>query len=275
MKAQLARANQEKDKLAHQLEQSERANANLALNTITGEESESEVQRLQLERAQLLAKITEIGVESDRRVREAVAAHASYAEAELIIEKQSRKTVECCLADALAELEDVKSQLLTESSPEDYTENMVVTELRESLAEMQIENRELEASIRKLKERITAADLESQTLVKDLREKLHTAEALARAEDRERRFETALASEIARLRHEVPFNTKHQSPEMTLEAGKEFVNQHIINMYEYVEEQKTSIEQERQMYQNLLEEHELLLEYVAQCNQDNTSLGLE
>ena len=75
LKAELAQTHQEKDSLAHKLDQSERANTALVFSTTHdgGEESESEVVRLQLERAQLLAKINELGTNLERRVSEAVA----------------------------------------------------------------------------------------------------------------------------------------------------------------------------------------------------------
>merc|ERR1719253_1484883 len=81
VKGELSQLNQERDDLAHKLEQSEKANAALVYSTShdgAGSDSEPEVMKLQLERAQLLAKINEMGADLERRVREAVAAQASF-----------------------------------------------------------------------------------------------------------------------------------------------------------------------------------------------------
>lgn len=274
IKAQLARVNQERDSLMHRLEQSEKANAALTLNTLVGEESESEVAKLQLERAQLLARITEIGVESERRLREAVAANASSAEAELIIEKQSRKSLECTLTDVMSELEEVKSQLLAKTPLQESAEiDDVVTDLRESLADLQIANKELHAANQELNEKFYEAESESQTLINSLRQSLQATEARLRAEERENRFEAALASEIALLRHGDPSPTENKSPSMVLQSGKDLIDHNVIAMYDYVVELKSSYEEERRNYKILLAENEELLALFGQLMKDNTNFA--
>lgn len=268
-KSELARLNQENGALIHKLEQSEKANAALTLNTIAGEENQSEVVRLQLERAQLLAKITEIGVDSERRVKEAVAAHASSAEAELIIEKQAKQSVESSLADALSELEELKSELLNKSEEYNPENDIVVTELRESLAEMQLSYRELQAANEELKEQIANGSLESESIVQNLKDKLLRAEAQLRSEERENRFETALASEIARLRSGVSSQNKNiLSPGVLLSPEKESISENVLAMHEYVVELRGLLEQERQSNQSILEERDEALALIGLMQED-------
>ena len=268
-KSELARLNQENVALIHKLEQSEKANAALTLNTIAGEENQSEVVRLQLERAQLLAKITEIGVDSERRVKEAVAAHASSAEAELIIEKQAKQSVESSLADALSELEELKSELLNKSEEYNPENDIVVTELRESLAEMQLSYRELQAANEELKEQIANGSLESESIVQNLKDKLLRAEAQLRSEERENRFETALASEIARLRSGVSSQNKNiLSPGVLLSPEKESISENVLAMHEYVVELRGLLEQERQSNQSILEERDEALALIGLMQED-------
>ena len=268
IKAQLAKVNQEKDNLIHRLEQSEKANAALTLNTIAGEESESEVVRLQLERAQLLAKITEIGVDSERRIKEAVAAHASSAEAELIIEKQSKQSLECSLADALSELEDVKSEKNHTMSAEGSSENdLIVTELRESLAEMQIAYRDLQAANEEIKDQMASASLQNQSIIESLTEKLNRAEAHIREEERENRFETALASEIARLRNGASSQSKHLlSPEIAFSSSEKesTISENVLAMHDYVVELRALLDQEREIHQEAVAERDEALALLGQ-----------
>lgn len=269
VKVQLARLNEEKESLLHRLEQSEKANAALTLNTIARGESQSEVVKLQLERAQLLAKITEIGVDCERRVKEAVAAHASSAEAELIIEKQARQSVECSLADALSELEEIKSQLLNKSEEYNPECDVVVTELRESLAEMQLSYRELQAANEELKGQMTDASLESQSIVRNLKDKLHKTEAQLRSEERENRFEAALASEIARLRNGVSSQSKNSlSPGMILSPEKESISENVLAMHEYVVELRALLDQERELHQSTIEERDEALALLGQLQDE-------
>lgn len=291
VKAQLAHANQEKDRLAHKLEQSEKANIALVHSTShvgpRGVEGESETAKLQLERAQLLAKITDMGIDVERRVREAVAAHASSAEAELIIEKQSRQSVETSLADALTELEETKTRLTEEVTK--ITNNRgsraseeEVAKLKETMADLQMLNKDLRDEIRSLQAKMDKSEEENKSHVSSLQEKLHQAEERVRLEERESRFEAALASEIANLRvsgnDTTPINNLNKSHHnLVVEESKDSLDQnsiYIIEMYDYVVELKQSINEERQMYKELLAEHEDLLALLGQAGLDGLSFGV-
>ena len=50
-----------------------------------------------------------MGVDMERRVRDVISAQAYSSQAELIIERQSRKSVESSLYDALSELVELRS----------------------------------------------------------------------------------------------------------------------------------------------------------------------
>merc|ERR1712086_488168 len=211
IKGELAQSNQERDTLAHKLEQSEKANAALVYSTShdgAGVESESEVIKLQLERAQLLAKINDMGADLERRVREAV-------EAELIVERQSRKGVESSLSDALSELDEVKAQKAEPKtrSGELVKNEQAVQDLTESLEDLRMTNDDLTNKNKFLQANLDTADKENKSIINDLTTKLQKTEKRLRSEERESRFEAAIASEIANLRANIPApsngNQKH------------------------------------------------------------------
>jgi len=291
IKGELAQANQERDNLAHKLEQSEKANASLVYSTshdgLCGEASESEVIKLQLERAQLLAKINEMGADLERRVREAVAAQASSSEAELIVEKRSRKSVETSLSDVVSELDEVKAQLeehlANNRSGEVADKEQTVQDLKDSLDNMRMTNDELAKKNKLLQANLDTSDKENKFTIDNLTNKLLKAEEGLRSKERESRFEAAIASEIANLRANTPasFNgNQNQShalvlrgidqnmrPSALFDEGKDSIDRnsaYIIEMYDYVVELKNSITEERQMYKELLAEHEDLLALLGQ-----------
>ena len=287
LKAELAQTNQEKDKLAHKLEQSERANTALVYSTThdgaTGEESESEVVRLQLERAQLLARIDELGTNLERRVSDAVAAHAATAEAELIMEKQLRNSVETSLADALSKITEMKPQTSSPSKSNDDE----LSSYKRLLNKAHIENDDLKNDIKLLQSKISKSTDNSNSLVDELREKLRKAEEQLRSVERESRFEAALASEISNLRAGAtrPSSNGNKKNSLVLRGlsqqrsfdsaeegnGSTAHNAaYIIEMYDYVVELKQSIEEERQMYKDLVVEHEDLLALLGQAGLDGT-----
>lgn len=258
-------------------------------------ESESEVTKLQLERAQLLAKITEIGTDLERRVREAVAAHASSAEAELILEKESRRSVESSLSDAISELNEARSRLLgeTDAKKNKFSNEDVFHELNESLDDMRMANKDLQEQNKSLQLKIDESDKENNALIHNLKDKLHRAESRLRSEERASRFDVALASEIANLRAGgtslnasqgqsqalvLQEMNKKTDPKLShFEEGKDSMDHnsiYIIEMYDYVVELKNSINEERHMYRELLAEHEDLLALLGQAGLDGTHYGV-
>jgi len=291
IKGELALVNQEKDNLAHKLEQSEKTNAALVYSTshdgLGAEESESEVIKLQLERAQLLAKINEMGADLERRVREAVAAQASSSEAELIVEKRSRKSVESSLSDVMSEFDEIKSQLAEQVANNRIGEladkEEVVQDLRESLDDMRATNEDLANKNELLLTNLDTIDKENKSTMEDLSNKLQKAEERLRSKDRESRFEAAIASEIANLRANTAASSngnqkqsqalvlrgidQNMRPSTLFEEGKDSIDRnsaYIIEMYDYVVELNNSIKEERQMYKDLLAEHEDLLALLGQ-----------
>jgi len=299
-KAELAQSNQERDNLAHKFEQSEKANAALVYSTshdgTCGDESESEAIKLQLERAQLLAKINEMGANLERRVREAVAAQASSSEAELIVEKQSRNSVESSLADALSQLNEVKTQMSEQSSSkamagELANKEQVLLDLEESLVDMRVTNDELVSNNKLIQAKLDGTCKDNKRTINDLKSKLEKAEERLRSEDRECRFEAAIASEIANLRantHTLSGTQNHSQAlvlrgidqnmqhSAVLDEGKVLTDgnsTYIIEMYDYVCELKSSIAEERQMYKDLLAEHEDLLALLGQAGLDGMQIS--
>jgi len=291
IKSELAKVNLEKDRLTHKVEQSEKANAALVYSTSHGgqggEGSESDITKLQLERAQLLARVHEMGTEVERRVREAVAAHASLAEAELILEKETRRSIESTLSEKLLELEETKAKLMDISSvgeSNNFVSEDVVEELRESLDEMKLENESLQEENRTLIGKIEESEKQNKAVVFELQEKVKKTQERLRSEEKAIRFEKALALEIANLRtgskstrdetqghsqlfdHQ-DFGNKFDPKSLNSGEFKESIDNnsvYIIEMYDYIVDLKYSIDEERQLYKDLLVEHENLLALLGQ-----------
>ncbi|KAL3822778.1 hypothetical protein ACHAXA_005943 [Cyclostephanos tholiformis] len=287
VKAELAASNEERDNMAHKLELSEKANAALVFSTAHngpgGEESESEVIKLQLERAHLLAKISEMGANLERRVREAVAAQVSSFEAELIVEKQYRHSAEASLTEALAELEKAGFASNTSSREDSSDSNQLTQSLKESLDDLRRTNDELLNKNNVLQNKLDSIGKEKQSTIKDLTEKLNKAQEDLRSHERESRFEAALAAEINNLRascHTASNGNPKHSQALVLQGRDQNMpscalfddekksidlnSAYVIEMYDYVCELKNSITEERQMYKDLLAEHEDLLALLGQ-----------
>jgi chromosome segregation ATPase len=284
IKKELAESNEERDNLAYKLELCEKNNTALVYSTAHnepgGKESESGLVKLQLERAQLLSKINEMGINLERRVREAVAAQVSSSEAELIVEKQSRHLVETSLSEAMTELENVKKQLSVVGSSNGNGDDHLTQVLKESLDDLRKKNEKLLDRNKVLQVKVETIDKENKSTISDLRNKLQIAQEELRSHERESRFEAVLAAEINNLRassHTASISTHSQALVLLdqnmqsrtwLDEGKESIDRnsaYVIEMYDYVCELKSSIVEERQMYKDLLAEHEDLLALLGQA----------
>lgn len=284
IKKDLAESNEERDNFAYKLELCEKNNTALVYSTAHnepgGKESESRLVKLQLERAQLLSKINELGINLERRVREAVAAQVSSSEAELIVEKQSRHLIETSLSAAMTELDNVKKQLSDIVSKDRNGDDQLRQVLKESLDDLQSKNEKQLDRNKVLQLKVETINKENMSTISDLRDKLQSAQEELRAHERESRFEAALAAEINHLRassHTASVSTLSQAlvcldqnlqSHTWLDEGKESIDRnsaYVIEMYDYVCELKSSIVEERQMYKDLLAEHEDLLALLGQA----------
>jgi chromosome segregation ATPase len=283
IKKELAESNEERDSLAYKLEQCEKNNTALVYSTAHnepgGKESKSGLVKLQLERAQLLSKINEMGINLERRVREAVAAQVSLSEAELIVEKQSRHLVETSLSEAVTELDNVKKQLSVDVSKDGNGDDQLTQVLKEALDDLRKKNEKLLDKNKVLQVKVETIDKENKSTISDLRDKLQIVQEELRAHERESRFEAALAAEIDHLRsssHTASISThqalvlldQNMQSRTWLDEGKESIDRnsaYVIEMYDYVCELKSSIVEERQMYKDLLAEHEDLLALLGQA----------
>jgi hypothetical protein len=140
---------------------------------------------------------------------------------------------------------------------------------------------------KRLQVKLDTIDKENNSTINDLRDKLHKAEEDLRSNERESRFEAALAAEIDNLRassHTASNGTHKHSQALVLigmdqnmqsrtlfDEGKESIDRnsaYVVEMYDYVCELKSSIAEERQMYKDLLAEHEDLLALLGQAGLD-------
>mmetsp|Transcript_11418 Transcript_11418/g.17178 ORF Transcript_11418/g.17178 Transcript_11418/m.17178 type:complete len:200 (+) Transcript_11418:230-829(+) len=192
------------------------------------------------------------------------------------MEKQRRNSVETSLTDALSKINEMKAQM--SSSPKAFDEEL--SSYKRLLGRARSENEELREDIQLLQSKIDASSDSSTSLVADLRDKLRRTEERLRSVEREGRFEAAMASEIANLRAGTqPSSNGSDKKSLVLRGLDQNISvdgngstapnsAYIIEMYDYVVELKQSIEEERQMYKELVTEHEDLLALLGQAGLD-------
>eukprot|EP00978_Attheya_sp_CCMP212_P037727 scaffold180667_cov46-Attheya_sp.AAC.2 len=294
LKMELSRVTMEKERLQHFLAESEKANAALVYSTsIENEQTRmspgSELVQLRLEKAKLITAASEASVKTERRIRAAVAAHASSSETDFILEKELRQSAEGRVADLQAEIEFLRSKITQaqkeqptatnegdrDKSDPDEDINGKVEHLSHELEIVKSANQALKTKLRKLQSDAKESNIK-------LVEKCRQAEAKARELEREGHFEVSVAAEISRLRAEsasrgmnVPRKGyQNGDPNDGCELVVKDMNTKPTaeDAWDYIMELKSAIKDERLRYVDLYGEHEYLLGLLAQQNLERSTL---
>ena len=273
LNAEIVQLSIEKERLAHSMKESQRVNGELTFSapldeTVSQTELEREIAKLRIEKAQLLAAASEVGARTEHRIREAVAAATSSIEAQVILERELREASEVAVDDMRAQLDELKSKRVLMDKKE--TDNNVLTvglsdlnkDKQNELMETKSKERKLERKATDLVAQLENADASAKRKIARLEQQVRVAETKAREIEREGRYEIAVAAEISRLRAET----------LSSEAGKLIgKDEHSRKMsaeqvYDFVLDLRSAIEDERMLYQQLLAEHDDLLGLVAQLD---------
>ena len=125
---ELSQVLMEKDRLLHQLRESEKTNASLlvasssksALETASDvTDLESECAKLRFENAHLLAMASDNKTRAERRLREMVAAQSASIEADVIMEQELRLKAENTIQELQAEIDSLRREkVLLEAAPD-------------------------------------------------------------------------------------------------------------------------------------------------------------
>ena len=289
MKEELSQVVAEKNQLVRSLREVEASHAALVSarnhpeNGLCGRESD--IEKLHIEKAELLVSLTNVAAKTEQRLRSLVDVQLSSRETELMIERELRQSLEISLGEKQAELERM-SQQLTERSKSaslsvEQQENEASCDKNMQLLQKKYERLTSDfSSVSKananLREEISTLKLSNEKLL----EKCRKSEIEARKIKEHRRFEADIASEIARLKVEtikttnsnegvaanalVLYSPGYNEIENTMSAE---------TMYDLILDLSLSVKEERGLYQELLTEHEDLLALLAQ--QDMELLGAQ
>lgn len=281
----------EKDRILHSLKESEKKNAAIVFSTSKQSEShesaspDAEIARLRIEKAQLLSAAAEEGSRAERRIREAVAAHLSSMEADVILERELRAAAEAAVEDMKVRLEQQKSRANEDSERDGPAaekeksgtgSTAVLDQLSAELKRLKEENRTLSTDNSALQKQLEKAKEQSSADILELTEKWRKAQARAQKLESTVSFDAEVTTQVAKLRatHGADADTPGK---WILVSGNPIDNDpsqglSALDAYDFVQEQKIAIQEERAMYLELLAEHDDLLALLAQQDLEKASL---
>lgn len=279
LRNELQQVTMERDRLFQSLKESEKAKdallrASSNSKNVGGDGApQIELAKLRVEKAQLLSATSEETSKAERRLREAVAAVSSSAEAGVLMEKELRLAAEKALENVKLEMNELQTEVdsngVETTSVSETTQNELRRELYELKARVQVLSDEKASLQRKLETAKSDAHSKIERLTEDYQNaKLRTSQL-----EREGRYEAEVQAEVARLMaSQAPeANAAHRSfaQSLTNGHGKDEV---VTGLYDEVQNQKQAIVEERTMYRELLVEHDDLLAVLAQQNIIKTCL---
>lgn len=277
LKTEISRSQMERDRLLHALNESEKANSALVHSTAVdqgGNDSsmELELAKLRLEKAQLLAVVQENRSKVEQRIR---SLFGGEDDPDVAADKELILAAEKSLRTLQRKYDDISAQLkLANESNADLLRKVKdtnVSALKNELYHYETEVGKLETMNEELKSQLKQATSQAQSTNSKLEEKCRLFEAKIIDLERQERKEAALAAELAKLRGETSALVNHSNNGNGADSeSKEAIG--AEDLHDFVLELKEVVKEERQMYQDLLAEHEDLLALLAQQDIEKTSL---
>jgi len=287
LRNELTHVGMEKDRILHSLKESEKKNAAIVFSTAKKRESdgsdspEAELSRLRVEKAQLLSAAAEEGSRTESRIREAVAAHVSSMEADVILERELRVAAEAAMEDTKFQMEQLKSGAAGDDESrepggnlDDSRSESFLDELSAELKRFKEETRSLSTENEALRKELSAANEKSQAEIAELTDKWRTAQAKAHMLETSGHFDAEVNVEVAKLRSnggdEDQRNWIVVRDNPVEDTGPDLSP---VEAYDLIQKQKIAIQEERAMYLELLAEHDDLLALLAQQDLEKASLN--
>ena len=279
-KAELSNTIIERDQLIHALNESEKANSTLVYSTTVEIEKDNapsldlELSRLRMENAQLLCSASKTAAKTERRIRSALGGDLTAVEDSIKSEKERYKETEQTLEIMKSQHEIVVKELERMKANntdliakmKSFEANNVTTDLKRLEVDARLELEKIS-----LKTKLNESLSMSRVNVSKLEDKCKMAEAKIRRLESAERKEVALAAEIAKIREEneglkqgkinstASFDDREVSK---TEAKGEDTD--ATDQLDLIRDLQSEMSQERDMYQELLCEHEDLLALLAQ-----------
>lgn len=276
LRHELSHCSMEKDRILHSLKESEKTNTALVYSASRELESDdtfhpdNELSKLRASNAQLLSSAADEAARTERRIREAVVASASLVEAEVLVEREVRVAAETALENVKSQLNEARESDLNNprcsgampSSPD---------RLQTQLSQARDKSRRLESENASLKSELDKLKAEVEREVANLTDRCQRAQTLALRLEGEAKIHSQVNSEAQKFQS---LPSKATADNWILIANKSSKPDGVssIEAFDCIVEQKKAIQEERQLYLELLAEHDDLLALLAQQDLEKRSL---
>jgi hypothetical protein len=271
LRNELHQASMERDRLFQSLKESEKSKDALLRassndKVVQGDsDPHFELAKLRVEKAQLLSAWTEESSQAERRLREAVAAVTSSAEADIILEKELRVTAEKSLENVKLEMKEIRSSLGSSRTDAQSQVDATTIALGIELDGLKDRAQLLSEENASLRDQLERTKKDTLSTIERLTDDCRAAKLRASQLEREGRFEAEVRAEVTRLQASSSRESDRHGilvRENPREEREDTLD--VPELYDVIQKQKQAVQEERSMYYDLLEEHDDLLALLAQ-----------
>lgn len=248
LSSEVVQLNAEKERLLQLLSEKEQLISSSSLRDIrddAGPES-TQLTQLRLEKQQLLTKSAEITQRLEQRMREAIAAATSYRETERFVDE---------LRDLPSPPPSPDNASHKERAPRDLSQLLAKPDQEAKLIAASAEAAKLKDENRLLKADLDRSNAEAEKTIRRLKEQCRKYAEAHKLGGSGSSSELAIAGEVSRLRGE-------------MRSEKLLGSMTTAEVLDTVVQLKETIEDERNLYRGLVEEHKDLLALVAQYEEE-------
>jgi len=265
LKNELHQLRLERDRLFQSLKESERSKDALmraGAGRDTSDDAVKEIAKLRMEKTELITQLSEERTRAERRIREARAADKSSAEADVILERESRIAKEQALEYAKIEIEELRAEV--EAFCASRQDDKTVTSLQEDRDHLTDQVESLSVEILSLRKELDQSKNEARQKIERLTLECKQAKTRVHQLEGQVRVQTDVHLDIARLRVDSPYseasiNTAEENP---AEDGRDEAR--VARLYDEIHKLEKAIKHDHLLYKNLLDQQDQLFAILAQ-----------
>lgn len=182
------------------------------------------------------------------------------------MEKERRLAAEGAVENLKILVSELQNELRSKKLPVLQSDPSSVIELEQTVVEMQSENKKLLEENSSLRTKLDNADKDNESAnykIEKLKEECRLAVAKAHRIDREARFQSDVKTEMSRLR----LTPDKQRVLVEIDPAEDKKSEESFpaaEVYDMIQKQADAIQKERELYRDLLSEHDDLLALLAQ-----------
>jgi hypothetical protein len=232
----------------------------------------AELMKLKIEKEQMLSVAEEEASNIEKRIREAIGAHSSSLEADVILERELRIAAEAALENTRNEIAELRDSLANSPSKGSTSTVMSADKLKSELERCSQEIQKLVDENSSLRMELDRSNADAKATINKLTEQCRKAQARAHKLEGDNRSQSEVKHEVTRLRLEERDGDVWHPVANGHDPAEDFAEPSSSKLFNVVQQQTEAIHAERSLYLDVVADQDVLFALVAQQDVEKESL---